>query len=329
MTPKLDKTAANHALLTAAETAARAPSIHNTQPWHWQIHHGAADLHADLRRHLPINDPDRRMLTISCGAALHHAEIALAAQGITYDLTLTPDPTNPNHLAHLQTTGTTPITPQAIRTQQTTELRHTDRRPLLDQNLPPETLTTLRSAAAHHRIGLDPLTHNQMIELAAATARAQHDQTNDQAALAELTAWTGHHRPPFAGIPDTTIPNHPPQTTVPARDFGHVGTLPIPDTHDHAATYAILYGMNDEPTSWLQAGQALSDIWLTATQHGIALVPLSAAAEQPSTRHQLRRILAGIGYPYLAIRLGIADPNHPPPPPTPRLKPQTTIETLD
>jgi nitroreductase len=329
MTTKPDNEAVTHAFTAAAEAASLAPSIHNSQPWHWRIGHGAADLYVDPRRHLQVNDPDRRMLVISCGAALHHAQVALAAEGLAVDCTLMPEAGDANHLAHLRITATTGVTTAAVRLMQTLEIRHTDRRPLLEQPLPDGSIDALRSAVTQFGIGLDPLDRDQMIKLASATARAQRDQINDEAARAELDAWSGRGRPPFAGVPDTNIPNRDPQTTVPARDFGHVGTLGVSEGHDNAATYAILYGMDDEPSSWLRAGEALSALWLRATELGIAVLPLSAAAEEPTTRQWLRQILSGVGYPYIAVRLGIPDASQSAPERTPRLKPQVTIEIVD
>jgi len=34
-------------LTAAVEHALRAPSVHNTQPWHWRIRSDAVELHAD------------------------------------------------------------------------------------------------------------------------------------------------------------------------------------------------------------------------------------------------------------------------------------------
>ncbi len=328
MTGLLDTATANGALERAARMSGLAPSIHNTQPWHWRIQDGHADLFADLSRHLPENDPDRRMLTISCGGALAYLIFGLDAEGYSSEAELFPDPGVDTHLARVTLTAEHRVTPYAIRLAQTMRIRHTDRRPLLDQDLPIGSLDALRSAAARFGVGLDPLDRAATIDLASATARAQHDQVTNAAARAELDAWTGAGRPPFAGVPDTAILKQAAETTVPSRDFGHVGTLPAEGAHDTAATYAILYGMDDEPAAWLRAGEALAALWLSATELGIAVLPLSAAAEEPMTRGELRRILGGIGYPYLAVRLGIADSTQPAPPRTPRLKPDVTVEVI-
>src|SRR3954447_4510385 len=94
-------TDANRALAEAARAAGRAPSIHNTQPWRWQIRDGVADLYAERTRQLRESDPDGRMLITSCGAALHHACVALAAEGYTPDVTPMPDPDQPDLLARV------------------------------------------------------------------------------------------------------------------------------------------------------------------------------------------------------------------------------------
>ncbi|WP_229440580.1 hypothetical protein [Massilia sp. BSC265] len=55
-----------------------APSSHNTQPWLFRMAESSIDLFADRTRALPVNDPDDRELTISCGCALMHLRIAAA-----------------------------------------------------------------------------------------------------------------------------------------------------------------------------------------------------------------------------------------------------------
>jgi hypothetical protein len=335
----IDRAGATRVLVAAATDAALAPSIHNTQPWRWRIDGGVADLYADTRRQLSVADPDRRLLTLSCGAALNQACVALAAAGVAVDVTRLadpddsdhsagrmPGPADPDHLARITVTGRTPVTETAVRLYQSAEDRFTDRRPLLDEALSDEAVAALRATAGTFGIALKSLTRAQVIDLASATSQAQDGQIDDAAANTELDAWTGTHRPADAGIPDANIPDRPVPTTVPMRDFGHLGSLAVPAGHDNAATYMILYGLAEQPRSWLRAGEALSAIWLTATEHQIALLPLSAAVESPATRQRLHRILAGLGYPYLALRLGIADPNLPRMPRTPRLSAAATID---
>lgn len=260
--------------------------------------------------------------------ALHHAYIALAAAGWAADVDRIPDERNVDHLATVSITGSIPVTPAAMRLEQTAEIRHTDRRPLLDEPMPPAALTALHSAIAASPVRLDVLDRDQMIELAAATDRSQSNQLHDDEVRAELRHWTTGDHPGGTGIPDSAIPHQPLQTTVPSRDFGHAGTLPTGSSHDSAASYAILYGSNDDPRAWIEAGEAFSGLWLTATELSVAVLPLSAAVETAAQRHALRRILGGVGYPYLAMRLGVADPDQASVPRTPRLAPSETVDVI-
>lgn len=316
----------NPVLAAAAISAGAAPSIHNTQPWHWRIHDGVADLYAVPARQLLASDPERRMLLVSCGAALDHACVGLAAEGVSIDVVRFPQPANPDLLATVSVTGRIPVTPAAIRLVQTIAIRHTDRRPLLDEPLTPSAVTALRDAVAASGAGIDVLNRDQVIELAAAIARSQADEMSDDEVRAELHTWTGGQHPLGTGVPDSVIPDRPLQTTVPSRDFGHVGALPVATTHDAAASYAILYGVDDDPRAWLRAGEALSALWLAATEWSVAVLPLSAAVETAHARHALRRILSGVGYPYLAVRLGIADPQQGSITRTPRLPASETVD---
>ena len=53
----------------------------------------------------------------------------------------------------------------------------------------------------------------------------------------------------------------------------------------------------------------------------------SGAIEVPQTRDVLRRVLAGLGYPYLVLRLGLADPDVAGPPHTPRMPAAQILDT--
>src|SRR5690242_2335618 len=88
-------------LTNAAALAGYAPSIHNTQPWRWRVSDKALDLYVVPARQLAITDPDGRLSVLSCGAALHHALVALAAEGQHVDVTRLPDPADPDHLARI------------------------------------------------------------------------------------------------------------------------------------------------------------------------------------------------------------------------------------
>jgi nitroreductase len=316
------------ALAAAAAVAGYAPSVHNTQPWRWRIVADRLELFADRSRQLRATDSPGHLLLISCGAALHHARVALAAAGWTAETERLPDPAQPDLLAQLRLTGRTPVTAEAMRLAETMQARHTDRRPVSDEPVPADALRAIEKAvSADARIQV--LSAGQVLELAAAASRAGAVEGADPEIREELEYWTGRTRPAGTGLPAEVLPEREQETTVPGRDFGRPGTLPVGPGHDRTAAYAVLYGDEDDPRDWLRAGEALSAGWLRATELGVSVVPLSGVIEVASTRQTLRVLLAGLGHPYLVLRLGIADPEHAGPPHTPRLPAAQIVDTLD
>jgi nitroreductase len=315
-------------LAVAARSAGHAPSFHNSQPWRWRVG-STLDLYADRTRQLDVTDPDGRLLLLSCGAALHHALVVLAAEGWRVEVSRLPDPADPDLLARVTLTEPIGVDPSAVRLLQTMTVRRTDRRPLTDTPVDPAVVDRVARVVRSAGARLHVLDREHVVDLAVAAQRAQTAESLDPEFRAELEYWAGGARTGGVGVAGEAIPARPPETTVPARDFGAAGTLSIGAGHDQAAVYAILYGDDDTPASWLRAGEALSAGWLEATELGLAVVPLSAAVEVVRTRQVLRRLLSDVGHPYLVLRLGHADPNHPGPPHAPRLPAEQVVEVIE
>jgi nitroreductase len=322
----VDPQAEGRALFNAATAAGHAPSIHNTQPWRWRLVGNELNLYLDHSRSLKVTDPDSRLAILSCGAALHHALVSLAADGWHAVLARLPSHAHPDHLAQLRLDHRIKVEPTAIRHRQTLDLRHTDRRPTTSTPIDADKLRSIAAAVESVGGGLHLLRPDQVYDLAAATDRAQRSEADDVAWQAELRYWTGGTRPLGSGIPDAAIGDRPAQTTVPGRDFGHEGDLPISKAHENAAAFGILYGAEDGPLDWLRAGEGLSAAWLTATELGVSVLPLSATIEVAVARENLRRLLASLGHPQLVLRLSTADPAGTAPPHTPRLPTSQVIE---
>ena len=80
-------------------TAARAPSVHNTQPWRFAVGSHAIDLYADTDRKLG-QDRDGREMLISCGAALFGLRLAVRGLGYLPAVTLFSEPSKPTFFTH-------------------------------------------------------------------------------------------------------------------------------------------------------------------------------------------------------------------------------------
>lgn len=310
------------ALARAAEVARRAPSIHNSQPWRLVVADAVLEVRAEPSRQLTELDPDGHMLLISCGAALHHAETALAAEGWQTGIERISATSGP--VARIRVTG--PGTPDRIAVRRLAAIphRHTDRRPVPPEAVPAGALAAVTRAVSGTGLRVHMLRPDQVVDLAVAVDHAIRAERADDRQRAELAGWAGGDRPTGTGVPASAIPGSAPQTTVPGRDFGVTGTLPPGAGHDEAAAYAVVFGAGDTPVDWLRAGEALSAGWLDAVDHGLTLLPFSAPTEIASTRLLVQRLVAHVGYPYLVVRLGVATADTVPD--TPRLP---AGETLD
>ncbi|HEX6873494.1 MAG TPA: nitroreductase [Micromonosporaceae bacterium] len=292
-------------LSSAAHAALRAPSVFNTQPWHWRVDGDVLRLSADRGRQLPVTDPMGRLLLLSCGAALHHARVAVAAEGWRSEVHRLPEGERADVLAELTLAEPAPPTSHDLALFTAISTRRTDRRPYGDQAVSEEALAALRVAAEAegtylHRIRLD-----QMPMLAIAVARASAQELADPRYRDELTRWA--NRPNWSGDgvpPETSVQRVP--RRVPVREFvlrPNQGMAVSPGG-DRGALYTVLFGDGDSAADWLRAGEALSAVLLAAVTWGLATAPISDVIEVASSRELVRRLLAGLGYPYLVVRIG-------------------------
>lgn len=299
-------------LVDALRYAVRAPSVHNTQPWRWRIRPGCVELHADWTRHLAWTDPDRRDLVLSCGAALHHLRVALAASDLAVRVDRLPDPDRAGHLA------TVTIEPgrgddELAALLPSINRRRTERRRMSQRPVPAALLRTCVMRGEREGVRLHPVTEpKRRGRLRAALSAAAHEQQLTPGYAAELQLWTNRYVGSRDGISPDTVPT-PSIGLVeesPLRRFGP-GRLRQPAHRpgdgpaEDAAEFLIVATDADTELSWLRAGEATSAALLAATGLGLSTTPLSQAVEIETSRAQLRRgVLNDAGLPQLIIRVG-------------------------
>ncbi|HEX5205219.1 MAG TPA: nitroreductase [Actinoplanes sp.] len=299
---------ARTALEAAARASLRAPSVFNTQPWKWRITGDVMELSSDPERRLGVTDADGRLLLLSCGGALHHARVALAAAGWVADVRRLPDERRPDLLARLRVTGRATPDPAAKDLAGAISRRRTDRRAFGARPVPEETLARLRRLVEAQGAYLHLVPDDRVPELAVAVDEAADTEYFDPAYRTELTRWTSRPAWTGDGVPPATAVE-PALRRVPARNFlpdGSPGLLAGAD-HDEGATYVILFGAGDTPADLLRGGEAMSALLLRATSEGLATAPISEAVEVAWPRRLLRRLLSDVGEPYLVVRLGYVD----------------------
>lgn len=267
----------------ATERAQRAPSILNTQPWRWRWDENVLRLYADQSRQLTSIDPDGRLLTLSCGAALHHARVALAGAGCDVAVSRFPDPADARLLAELRVTDAHEPTRSEIEGLRTIAARHTDRRPFAGLvAVPEEAMLWLRQAVEAEHAWLFHVRPEQLPFLVQAARDAATVEAEMPDYQEELARWT--HRPwsEGDGVPAETIAAQV-SRPVPVRDFapGRETLLEPGPGDDQFAEYLILVRPTDTQTDWLRAGEATSAAWLRATEAGLAMSVLSDVRRDP------------------------------------------------
>ena len=304
----------------AVEQAAKAPSIHNTQPWRFRWEGDAFELYADTTRVLSAVDPDGRELVISCGAALLGLRLALRKVGFDSKVRVLPDPDNPRLLARVTAVEGDPASQKERLTFAGMLRRHTHRGGFEDRAIPSAVLVDLQRAAEVEGAELvyvhDFGQRRRVLSLARAAADAM---AKDAAVTTEILDWT----PPAGsrrrdGVPASAYEAEPRQhdDDLPARDFDQGrgqgslrSTAPVP-----AGVIALLATVGDRQVDWLAAGQALQRVLVTATANEVSAAVHSQLAELASSRNELRREFYSNGYPQLLLRFGYAPPADAPTP---------------
>lgn len=316
-------------LRTAAIRARLAPSVHNTQPWRFVVRPNALELYADDNRQLRALDPTRRQLLISCGCALFNARVALATTRVVH-VDRFPDDQQPDLLARLTLTDQQPDWTPLVRLEPVIERRHTNRRDFFEENVPPEVIYELVTAAEQEEASLASITTPQRkLGVAQLCQEADEIQNADPRYRSELLAWTTDdlHRPD--GVPVSAVPHRDASTEadLPTRKFDLTGKGWLPTLRQSSLNQClvVLGTSEDTPRAWLRAGEALERVWLEATRLDYVISLATQVVEVPATRERLRQELNLQIYPHILMRIGQAAPT----PTSQRREPSTVISESD
>jgi nitroreductase len=293
--------------------AARAPSVHNTQPWRFAVGERAIDLYADPSRKLS-QDRDGRQMLISCGAALFGLRLAVRGLGYLPAVSLFPDPAHPGLLARVALGPAAPVTEAEHRMLTALPHRHTHRGAFDPGPLPVGLLPGLQHDALAEGATLGVVgTAARYEKLAALVAEASRMQAHSAGARAEIRRWTrAPGSPARDGVPAAAFgpagPGLPGRLAQRDFDLGrHAGLLPAPapDEPPPAAT-AVLFTVGDTRADWLQAGQALHRLLAHAATVWVAAALHTQALEIPVIRNLIRARLALPGVPQMLLQFGPA-----------------------
>jgi nitroreductase len=294
-------------------TAARAPSVHNTQPWRFYVSRYVIELYADPRRKLLV-DPIGREMIISCGAALFGLRLAIRSLGYMPEIELLPDP--PRLLARVRLGAEAPMTDEEWQLLQALPHRHTHRGPFDDRPLPYGLLAGLQRGAFAEGATLalvEPgLAYQRLADIVAAASRRQD---LDPVARAEVRHWVraagsmARDGIPARAYPGRAFPEWAggQRGRLRQRDFGQgrgPGALPVEGPS--AARTAVLVTGADRPSDWLRAGQALHRLLAHAADRWVFASLYTQPMEATAIRDLIRRQLALPGSPQMLLQFGPA-----------------------
>ncbi|HWD83867.1 MAG TPA: hypothetical protein VG497_33430 [Kribbella sp.] len=297
--------------------AVLAPSMHNTQPWRFRFAGRTVEVYRDRERELAAEDPTRRMLFVSLGAAIFNLRVAAAAQGLGSAVRHLVDQHRPDLVAVVELGGLPSETLAALAPY--LSRRRTNREPFSDEPLPAQLRVELDLCARVEGAVLQWIDNGaRRWWLRAATNEAMAADDDSAARTAERRRWVGGERE-HDGVPTSALGPRAAGGAPVVRDLAATAADAARPAagFEHEPQFAVLATRYDGPIEWLRAGQALEHVLLEATSRGLATSLLNQAIEHQDLRLQVNDPLGPWRRPQVIIRFGYGR-QVPAPRPTPR-----------
>ena len=261
--------------------AARAPSVHNTQPWRFKVGPQAIELYADTSRKLRA-DPLGREMLISCGAAVFGLRLAMRSLGYLPVVELLPDPARLRLLARVRPGRTAAMSAAERKMVEAVPHRHTHRGPFEPGPLPGMLLAGLQHDAVAEGGALALVEQHALGRLVAITGPASRARDRYQENRAELRRWTRKANGPRAGWGTgarVRLPGRRRGRALRQRDFDlGRGFGRLIEGGSSPPVTAVLLTSGDGRADWVRAGQALHRLLLHAASQWVFAAPVHAAA---------------------------------------------------
>lgn len=296
-----------------AQAARLAPSVHNTQPWTFAALADGLAIHEDRARSLPVLDPVGRLRTISCGAAVTNAALAVSVAGLRPVVDARASVDAPTLVAIVvgsdlgRPAGDVP--PQDRRRYEAIPYRRAHRRLHGRSPLRVDEVERLRTAVLGE--GARPILPGpqQRRRLGSLLREAVHHQLDDPAFVGEVGRWIRHSWEPgisHDGIPAASLGTAP----YPADSLVHDGwdddavdALPVEDELE-ASTVIGIATPGDRREDWVIAGMALQRLWLEATTMDLAVTFADQATQWSDSRDQAAQTVGAVGALQVMLRVG-------------------------
>jgi hypothetical protein len=316
--PPADPLELQRALIAASILA---PSHWNSQPWRFEVDTDVIRLVADVRRALPVTDPDRRWMMASLGAALENMLVAARAYERVPSVKYLPYNGRGEVVAEVSWTSADARRDRTFFGAITE--RRTNRRNYDGRGLFPENRAKIL-AQVPDGVQLHWLDERDALEGVADVVRdAVSEQTRNEAYQRERFGWMR--------LSEDAVREHGDGVYIESLDVGgparwFAGSYFDPGSWflrmgaesagkqarsqvRSAGALALLTTNDTGEAAWLKGGQTYERIALRCTQLGISQHPINAPLLEAKSRDELaRRFGAGNESPLMLIRMGHAKP---------------------
>ncbi len=252
-----------------ADIAQQTPSVYNTSPWWFSATDTDVCVNADSERKLNLADPVGRELTISCGAAVFTARVAMRNLGLVPQARILPDPDSPNLIAKVGWTDERkPPSDYERKLFASITASHTHRGGFASDRLPAGVMGELLQQAGREHVGLQVMADDEHRTAALTVVNAARSAfALDEARIKEASAWAA-----------------------PGGRGEGWGPLPLEQSAapQSPGIVAILTTAADQRTDWVSAGQALQRLRLVAGLSNVA----AAIDAEPLEFVQLRDFIS-------------------------------------
>ena len=303
---------AREQLLFLVNFAVLAPSVLNRQPWKFKVVDERLLLFADRERALPAFDPNRRELTMSCGAALFHIRTAARHYGFEPRIRTFPNMAEPDLLAEVTLGSRIATSTLDEQLFMAIRRRRTHRGELETSPVEDGARAGLVGAALAEGAILTFVDGQERTAIAEAISEAQKRLDDDSAYKIEVSA---SNIPAVGSV----------EKSHKVLAFGEWASQSVDPGVPamQAPALAVLSTTSDTVPSWFSAGQAIDRILLTAREYGL----FASFMNQPMHYEDTRKAVAdavGHDVPQLILRIGYATP----PPPTPREGAESVVKDI-
>ena len=294
-----------HWLLRFAVTA---PSTHNTQPWKFKINENILEISPDLRRDLPVADPDKRNLFISLGACAHTLILASQQYGLNGNIESIDKDKIKISFKDGKAEGNTEVLNAILR-------RHSHKFPFKDKQIDPsheEVICNASSEATYLTLVTD-------VELKKRIALSHRDQIQSLAADTkfgrELSTWLKTNSSRHAeGMPGAVmgirgLKLHFTRFLIRnIRQSMHMLARRDYDVILSSPALIVISTPGDTIKDWVAAGVAYQQVCIELILIDVKSTPLTAIMENPVKAQELSSWLgAPNSRPQMLLRIGYSD----------------------